>query len=72
MAFAPNEVKLQCNVTGNMDKIVEYYFDNLDEPFYTENLTASSQESREIDVNIYGRGKVTLSHGSHKVAIRLF
>ena len=72
VVFQPNEVKLQCNAIGNMDKIVEYYFDNLDEPFYTENLTASSQESREIDVNIYGRGKVTLSHGSHKVAIRLF
>jgi len=70
--FAPNEVKLQCNVTGNMDKIVEYYFDDLDNPFYVEELTAESTEQREVNVSVEGKNKVSLTHGSHKIAIRLF
>ena len=40
--FEPNKLVLQCNVNGAMDKIVEYYFDNEDEPFLSVPLAANS------------------------------
>jgi hypothetical protein len=70
--FDPAALTLRCNVVGAMNKIIEYYFDDETTPFYVEELNASSQENREVNVAAKGRDKVSLTHGAHKVWIRLF
>ena len=37
--FDPAALSLRCNAIGSMNKIVEYYFDDMTTPFYIENLT---------------------------------
>jgi hypothetical protein len=70
--FDPAALSLRCNAIGSMNKIVEYYFDDMDTPFYTELLTSSDAENRIVNVQQKGGNKVSLTHGNHKVAIRLF
>ena len=69
--FTGNKVTLSCNVSGNMDKILEYWWSNGEEDqvlLSTVNLTADSVESQSLDVQT----KTTLVNGYHKVTIRLF
>ena len=66
--FDPNKLVLQCNVNGAMDKIVEYYFDNEDEPFLSMPLTANATTLQSVNVSQY----TTVTNGYHKVWIRLF
>lgn len=66
--FDPNKLVLQCNVNGAMDKIVEYYFDNEDEPFLSVPLTANATTLQSVNVSQY----TTVTNGYHKVWIRLF
>ena len=66
--FDANAVALRCNAIGSMDKIVEYYFDNLITPIYTEKLKESDSENRTVSLI----GKANLTHGAHEVWIRLF
>jgi hypothetical protein len=70
--FDANAVTLRCNAVGSMNKIVEYYFDDPDTPIYVENLKENDSENRTVNVLTVGGNKVNLSHGSHKVWIRLF
>ena len=67
--YLPAQVNLQCNAIGDMNKIVEYYFDDEETPFFVENLTPSDSISRSVNVQSKG---VQITHGSHKVWIRLF
>ena len=67
--YLPAQVNLQCNAIGDMNKIVEYYFDDEDTPFFVENLTPSDSISRSVNVQSKG---IQITHGSHKVWIRLF
>lgn len=66
--FEPNKLVLQCNVNGAMDKIVEYYFDNEDEPFLSVPLAANSATLQTVNVSQY----IPVVNGYHKVWIRLF
>ena len=70
--FDAGAVTLRCNAIGNMNKIVEYYFDDPTEPIYVENLKENDSENRTINVQQVGHGKVNLTHGNHEVWIRLF
>ena len=70
--FDPAALSLRCNAIGSMNKIVEYYFDDMTTPFYIENLTSSDAENRIVNVQQKGGNKVSLTHGNHQVAIRLF
>ena len=70
--FDPAALSLRCNAIGSMNKIVEYYFDDMTTPFYVENLTSSDAENRIVNVQQKGGNKVSLTHGNHQVAIRLF
>ena len=70
--FSAENLTLSCNAIGNMDKIIEYYFDDMTTPFFTKNLSSSSPAGQNVRVAEEGAGKVSLTHGSHKVAIRLF
>ena len=66
--FEPSKLVLQCNVNGAMDKIVEYYFDNEDEPFLSVSLAANSATLQTVNVSQY----IPVVNGYHKVWIRLF
>ena len=61
---------LKCNAIGNMDKIIEYYFDNPDEPIYTKELTEEDSENQTLNLNTLEN--INLTHGSHEVWIRLY
>lgn len=67
--YLPNQVILQCNAVGEMDKIVEYYFDDEYVPFFIETLSINDSAARSVDVSSKG---VNITHGAHKVWIRLF
>ena len=67
-----NNVILRCNAIGSMNKIVEYYFDDPNEPIYVENLRENDSENRTVNVQQVGQGKINLTHGNHEVWIRLY
>lgn len=66
--FEPNKLVLQCNVIGEMDKIVEYYFDNEEEPFLSVSLPENSTTLQSVNVQEH----TPVTNGYHKVWIRLF
>ena len=65
--FTSNSVSILCNTIGKMDKKIEYYCDDMEHPFYTEQLDENTDQV-EVDVADY----VALSHGTHRIKIRLF
>jgi hypothetical protein len=64
--YRPENVTLQCNAIGDMDKILKFYWDGelLDKP---RHLTANDANYQELKVPI---AKAT--HGSHSVRIELY
>lgn len=66
--FDPQKLTLQCNVDGDMDKIIEYYFDDEENPIHTETLSAKASRLQQLNVSKY----TTVTNGYHKVWIRLF
>lgn len=69
--FDPKKLTLQCNVDGDMDKIIEYYFDDEDVPFHTEALSESASRLQAVSVAQYVSAD-KMQNGAHKVWIRLF
>lgn len=63
--FDFDKVKLQVNVKGEMDKIVEYYFD--DNLYKVENLTAKDGMTRTVNIT-----PKDATNGYHAVEIRLY
>lgn len=54
-----------CNVSGNMNKILDYYFD--DELVHTERLSPTSETAQKFQIP-----SNLCTHGYHKVRIELF
>lgn len=67
---------LRCNVYGDMDKILEYYYDDDTTPVKTVLLNASSSASQTLKVIDALKSSTqeikTITNGYHKVWIRLY
>ena len=66
--FNCSNVTLQCKAVGEMDKILEYYFDNEEIPFFTETLSEADTVDRSVQVQKY----LPITNGTHEVWIRLY
>ena len=67
-----SSITLRCNAIGNMNKIVEYYFDDPDTPIYVENLNEDDLDNRSLSLASLNNSNIHLTHGVHEVWIRLF
>ena len=63
--YTPDNVQLQCNAIGSMNKILKYYFDN--QLIQTSKLNASSENFQSFQVP-----SKYATHGSHTVRIELW
>ena len=63
--YTPENVQLQCNAIGLMNKILKYYFDG--ELIYSANLTSSSENFQSYLVP-----SKYATHGAHTVRIELW
>lgn len=63
--YTPDNIQLQCNAIGAMNKILKYYFD--DKPIKTVQLNASSENFQSFQVP-----SDIATHGSHTVRIELY
>lgn len=76
--FYPETLTLSCKAAGSMDRTIEFYFDDPDNPFYTEtslyNKDDPNSAETEFSINVknVGGSQVSLTHGNHEVWIRLF
>lgn len=69
--FEPDKVTVQCNVSGNMDKILDYYIDG--SLIHSQQLKPTDASSQvytfpTIDKN----GKKITGHGAHLIEVKLF
>ena len=65
--FDYNQVQLDVTAKGNMDKIVECYFDDMEVPYATKNMSASDIEDISFDID-----PDDAKNGYHTVEIRLY
>ena len=65
--FDYNQVQLDVTAKGNMDKIVECYFDDMDTPYQVKNMSASDIEDISFDID-----PSDATNGYHTVEIRLY
>lgn len=75
--FTAEQLTIACKAIGKMDKRIEFYCDNPNVPFYTENMLYNPNENNsEIDFSInvknIGGDQVSLTPGNHEIWIRLF
>jgi hypothetical protein len=64
-----NDLKLDCVVSGEMDKQIRYYFDNMETPFHSVDLGKNESPSPVLLVNY---DNVDVTYGYHKVKIELY
>lgn len=65
--FDYNQVQLDVTAKGNMDKIVECFFDDMEVPYSTINMSASDIEDISFDID-----PDDAKNGYHTIEIRLY
>ena len=65
--FDYNQVQLDVTAKGNMDKIVECYFDDMDVPYLTKTMSASDIEDISFDID-----PDDAKNGYHTIEVRLY
>lgn len=68
--FEPDKVTVQCNVSGNMNKLLEYYFDG--RLIHTEKLGPNAPTAQIYTIPTKDSNNVELTtHGHHLIEIKL-
>ena len=68
--FEPDKVTIQCNVSGNMNKLLEYYFDG--RLIHTEKLGPNAPTAQIYTIPTKDSNNVELTtHGYHLIEIKL-
>ena len=68
--YDTNNVNIQCNVTGNMNKILDYYFD--DTLIKSQVLGPNAAAAQTYAVPASFNGKPLCTHGHHTIRIELY
>ena len=69
--YDPNNVTVQCNVTGNMTKILDYYFDDV--LLKSVELGASAAAAQSYTIPTHNdSGEAITTHGYHTVRVELY
>lgn len=68
--YDTNNVNIQCNVTGNMNKILDYYFDDI--LIKSQVLGPNAAAAQTYAVPASFNGKPLCTHGYHTIRIELY
>lgn len=68
--YDTNNVNIQCNVTGNMNKILDYYFDDILIKSQVLGPNAAAAQTYAVPTNF--NGKQICTHGYHTIRIELY
>jgi hypothetical protein len=69
--FEPDKITIQCNASGNMNKILEYYFDGA--LIHSEKLGPNAPTAQVFTVPTRNsKGEEITTHGHHEVEVRLY
>lgn len=68
--YDTNNVTIQCNAIGNMNKILDYYFDDI--LIKSDLLGPSSAAAQSYTVPTVFNGKTICTHGWHSIRVELY
>ena len=68
--FDPDKITVECNVTGNMNKILDYYFDGV--LIHSKELSPTATASQIYTIPTTFNNKPITTHGAHALEVKLF
>lgn len=67
--YDTNNVTVQCNVAGNMNKILDYYFDDI--LVYSKVLGPNAEAAQTYTIPTFFNGTQICTHGHHSIRVEL-